>query len=132
MHILYAYFFLFNISFTVLLFVSSGPGPDMSARVRPGAPCIKKKTGGCEELLFLKNLFLLKEMPFVFWGVSKTWDPKKWILWALGFAMIHNMTVSSLFFKTYYFSCRRCPLGSGGVHMTWGPRNILLNFWALQ
>ena len=65
-------------------------------------------------------------MPFGFRRVFKTWDPKKWILWALGFAMIHNMTVSSLFFKTDYFSCRRCPLGSGGVHKTWDPRKYIV------
>ena len=74
--------------------------------------------------LFLKDLFLLKEMPFGFMGVNKSWDPKKWIVWPLGFATIHHTTVSSPFFKTAYFSsCRRCPLVSGRG------RGVLCKMW---
>ena len=65
-------------------------------------------------------------MPFVFKGVRKTWDPKKWIVWVPGFARIPHMTVSSLFFKIDYFSYRRCPLGSRGVHKTWDPRKQIV------
>ena len=40
--------------------------------------------------------------------------------------MIPNMTVRSLLFKTDYFSCRRCPLGSGGVHKTGDPKKLIV------
>ena len=87
---------------------------------------------GGEERLFLKDLHLLWEMPFEFRGVLKAWDPKKWVMWPQGFAMITNTTVSSLFFKKDYFSCRRCPLGSGGFVRLWNLKNGLCGLWALE
>ena len=50
-------------------------------------------------------------------GVSiKTWNPNKWVVLPKGFATIPHMTMSSSYFKRAYFSCRRCPLVSWGVH----------------
>ena len=71
--------------------------------------------------------------PFGSGGAHKTWDPEKWVVQSMGFAMIppHDCE-QPLILKMANFSRRRCPLGSGFVRKSQTPKNGLCILWALQ